>query len=98
MKKKAISLFLASCIVGVHLLGQKVLIVSPNCSSCKALKERLANKGLLDKYVVVDVSTSEGMKFARKLGVKAVPECAVVDEKKKIVRVCSDDEWDSVLK
>jgi len=78
-------------------MSEKVLVVSPNCPSCKAVEKFLIEKGLLDSYRVVDVSTPEGLEFAKRAGVQGVPECLVVDHEKKVVRVCSDDEWKEML-
>lgn len=82
------------------ILQEKVLIVSPNCPSCATVKEFLRRKGTLQNYKVVDVSTPEGLDFARRLGVAGVPECAVIEGEgqHKIVRVCTDDEWKGMLK
>lgn len=81
-------------------MNQKVLIVSPNCPSCQAIKQVLAKEGKLQKIQVIDVSTPEGMHFAKKLGVMGVPECAIIEGEgvEKTVRVCTDDEWKRMLK
>lgn len=80
-------------------MTEVVLLVSPNCPSCDALKKFLNGKGLLNRYKVIDVSTTEGLDFARRLGVAGVPECAVIEgnEPKKVVRVCTTEEWKNML-
>lgn len=79
--------------------GEKVLIVAPGCPTCDKVKARLREKGVLQRFRVVDVSTPEGKDFAMKLGVKGVPDCAVIEGRgnQKVVRVCSDGEWKRML-
>lgn len=81
-------------------MAQKVLIVSPNCPSCSAVKRVLAREGKLQDIQIIDVSTPEGMDFAKKLGVMGVPECAIIegDGVERTVRVCTDVEWQRMLK
>jgi len=76
------------------------LIVSPNCPSCHAIKQVLTREGTIRNVQIVDVSTPEGMEFAKKLGVMGVPECAIVEGEgiHKTVRVCTDAEWQRMLK
>jgi len=77
----------------------KVLIVSPRCPSCEVLKKKLEQKGILDRYEIIDVGTPEGMKFARNMDIRAVPECAIVEGEGKVktVRICSEAEWKEML-
>jgi len=79
---------------------QKVLLVSPACPSCDAVKKYLKKEGIINDYVVLDVSTKEGLDFARRLGVTGVPECAMIEGEgdNKTVRVCSEEEWRKMLK
>jgi len=79
---------------------QKVLITTPGCTTCDALEAALKRDGLWDKVTVIDASTPEGLDFARRLGVKAVPECAVVEEDGggTRVRTCSQEEWIRLLR
>ncbi|OYD16969.1 hypothetical protein CH330_01485 [candidate division WOR-3 bacterium JGI_Cruoil_03_51_56] len=79
---------------------QKVLIVSPVCPSCEVVKKHLAKQGTLDKYIIVDASTPEGLDFARRLGIRGVPQCAIIEGEgeKKTVRICSDEEWKRMMK
>lgn len=74
---------------------ETILIVSPGCPACKKLLEQLDRFGIADKYRIVDASTKEGTKFAKKLGITDLPECVVVEKVKKGFRVtdCTDEEW-----
>mgnify|MGYP001145145706 CR=1 FL=1 len=75
--------------------SKKVLIVASWCPTCDTVKKMLSEKGVLDRFEVVDVSTPEGAAFAKSIGVMGVPDCAVVeqtDEGTK-VRKCTDSEW-----
>lgn len=81
-------------------MGEKILVVSPNCPSCEVLKERLSRRGLLDKYRVVDASTPEGLDFAKRLGILGVPDCVVVEQDKDgaKARRCTQQEFEDILK
>lgn len=80
-------------------LGEKILVVSPNCPSCKNVKEFLKKNGLLDNVKVLDVADPESLEFARKAGVMGVPECLIIEGegRKRTVRICTDDEWQRML-
>lgn len=76
-------------------MEQKVLIVSPNCPSCEALKTLLGKKGVLEQYQILDISTPQGLDFARKMDVMAVPECVIVDG--EYARMCTEKEFKDIL-
>lgn len=78
----------------------KTLIISDQCSACKALLEALKNQGVLDKYHVVNIASPEGQDIVQKLGLTAVPECLVVvkDGSGEMARKCSKEEIIEVLK
>lgn len=82
------------------MLEEKVLIVSPECPACEWLRKTLDEKGLSDKFRVVDVSTPEGLEFAKKVGVNAVPDCALVVEDKGELKArrCTEEELRDLLK
>ena len=73
---------------------EKALIVSDQCMACKALLKELGNKGLLDKYKVINVNTPEGLDVVQKLGISAVPDCIVImrDKDGDVARRCTDEE------
>ena len=77
---------------------KKAIIVTESCPYCAQLKAYLKQKGLLDKVQFIDASTKEGYAFARQHGVTGVPECVVITEKGKQVRICSEQEFQEVLK
>jgi len=81
-------------------MKEKLLVVSPSCPTCEAVQKHLSEKGVLDNYKIVDVSTVEGAEFAKKLGITGVPECVVVEGEgeKRTVRVCTSEEWRGMLK
>lgn len=80
-------------------MKQKILLVSPQCPSCEALKKFLEGKGWIQHFKVLDITTTQGLDFAKRLGVSGVPECAIIegDGRQKTVRICSDDEWQTML-
>lgn len=80
-------------------LTEKVLLVSPSCPACQLLKKALTKQGIIGKFQVIDISTPEGLDFAKRLGVKGVPECAVIerDGSQKTVRICTPEEWQRML-
>lgn len=82
------------------MASQKVLIVTEGCSACEQLTQALKRDGLFDKVTIVNASTPEGLDFAKRLGVRSAPECAVVEERdgETSVRVCSQSEWVRLLK
>lgn len=63
------------------------------------IKKVLAKRGLSEQYNIIDVSTPEGLDFAKRLGVQGVPECAVIegDGSQKTVRICTPEEWKNML-
>lgn len=80
-------------------MEEKVLLISPTCPTCDALKKYLDSKGFLGNLRVLDVSTSEGLDFAKRLGIDGVPDCAVIesDGSQTTVRICSPEEWKRML-
>lgn len=79
------------------MMTYKILMVSDRCPSCDTIKEYLREKGVLDNYYVVDISTGEGQNLVEELGLKGVPDCVLVDDEKKQIRQCSDEEWMNML-
>lgn len=78
-------------------MSPKILVVSDNCPSCLAVKRHLERNGLIDRFRVVNVKTEEGQFLIEKLDLMGVPDCVIIDEEKKVVRRCSDDEWEDML-
>lgn len=79
---------------------EKAIIVSDQCPVCKVLLDSLKEKGVLEKYRVLDVNTPEGIDAAQKLGLNAVPECIVIVKtaEGEMARRCSEEEIKSILK
>ena len=77
----------------------KAVVVSENCGFCRSLKDRLQQKGLLDKIQLIDVDSEEGRKIASENNILGVPECVVILEKDgvKQTRVCNDEEFKKLL-
>jgi len=61
------------------------------------LESYLAEKGVLNKFHLLDIETEEGKDLIEKLGLRAVPTCVIVDDDKKEVRQCSDEDWKDIL-
>ena len=79
----------------------KAIIISDGCGACKTLVERLQQKGSLEKYRVINISSPEGVEIVSKLGIKAVPECILIMKDKEgndMARVCTEQETQEVLK
>ncbi|MEM2905029.1 MAG: glutaredoxin domain-containing protein [Candidatus Bathyarchaeia archaeon] len=76
---------------------RKMLVVAEGCPFCAEAKERLARKGLDVK--LIDASTPEGMAFAKKHGIRYVPQCVIIteDERGETVRKCTDEEAEELL-
>ncbi len=74
---------------------KKVLVVGSGCPHCEQVMSILKQRGTLDSYTIVDANTKEGAKIADELGIMAVPECVLVEEKdgKKLVKGCGDGWW-----
>lgn len=77
--------------------SKKALIVTDTCAICGSVKEWLAKKGLTDKVKLINASTPEGRKFAFDHNIKGVPECVILEEDGKQVRVCTKEEFEKVL-
>lgn len=75
----------------------KILVVSGNCGGCRSIKNYMNKAGILDKVRVVDVTSNEGKMLSKKLDLKGVPDCVLVDEVARTVRVCTDQEWQDML-
>lgn len=81
-------------------MKNKLLLVSDKCPACKVVKKKLDEKGHLDDIQVVDVETKEGRELANRMGIRAVPECVMVESEgeQKVVRKCKESEWRGLLK
>ena len=77
----------------------KAVVVSEHCGYCQSLKDRLKEKGLIDKVQFIDVNSEEGRKVAAENKISGVPECVVILEKDgvKQTRVCNDEEFKKLL-
>lgn len=75
----------------------KILVVSDNCPSCESVKAYMGKAGILSKIRVVNVASNEGRILTKKLNLMGVPDCVLVDDQSKTVRVCSDQEWHDML-
>ena len=77
----------------------KAVIVSETCGYCQSLKDRLREKGLIDKVQFIDVNSEEGRKVAEENNITGVPECVVLLEKDgvKQTRVCNDEEFKKLV-
>ena len=78
-------------------MTHKILVVSDQCPSCSAIEKYLAQKGVLDRFHVLDIATEEGQKLVKELDIKGVPDCVIVDDERKEIRQCSNEEWKRML-
>jgi len=78
-------------------MTHKILMVSEQCPACSTIEKYLKEKGLLDKFRVLDIATEEGQKLVKELDLKAVPNCVIVDDERKEIRQCSGEEWKRML-
>jgi predicted thioredoxin/glutaredoxin len=76
---------------------ETAIITTDTCPHCATMKKYLKDSGLMDKVKVINASTPEGLEFAMKHGIKAVPECVVIRKNGEEVRVCTQDEFMKVL-
>lgn len=76
---------------------ETAIITADTCPHCDGIKKFIQENGLTDKVKMINASTPEGLDFARKHGITAVPECAIIDGKGN-VRKCTDEEFSKVLK
>lgn len=77
----------------------KAIVVTDSCPHCEELEKRLKKRGFLKKVKIINASTKKGAEFADKYDIMAVPECVVITEADgKKVRVCSDKEFERLLK
>jgi hypothetical protein len=76
----------------------KALIVTDTCGFCQGLKDYIKDKGLMDKVKIINASTPEGRQFAIDNKIRGVPECVVVDQGGKQVKICSKEEFVKLLK
>ena len=76
---------------------EKVLVVSNNCGSCVSLKRYLSKAGLLEKTKIIDIDSDMGQTLVKKLDLKGVPDCVLVDQERKVIRRCTDQEWANML-
>lgn len=75
----------------------KAVVVTDTCPYCESLLEYLKRQGLAEKVRVINASTKEGLDFAVKYGIRAVPECVVITGNGEKVRVCSKGEFEQLL-
>lgn len=75
----------------------KAVVVSETCPYCESLLKFLKDRGLAEKVQVINASTQEGLDFAVKHGIRAVPECVVITGNGEKVRVCSKGEFEQLL-
>jgi glutaredoxin len=69
----------------------KTIVVTDNCPHCDQLKALLEKQGAEVEFI--NASTPEGRDFAIKNKIEAVPECLVITEGGKRVKVCSEEEF-----
>jgi len=76
-------------------MGEKILLVSPDCPGCEQLRQHLVRLGLVDKYRVIDASSSEGKRIADDLGITQVPNCIVAEQTQEGLkaRACTEQEF-----
>ena len=51
----------------------------------------------MDRFHVLDIATEEGQKLVKELDIKGVPDCVIVDDERKEIRQCSNEEWKQML-
>ena len=76
-------------------MTEKVLLVKEDCPACELLEIYLYNKGTIDQFKFVDVSLPENRKWAESMGIKEIPDCAIVEETPDgmSIRKCTNKEW-----
>lgn len=77
--------------------GMKALVVSESCPHCHTMQNYLTKKGLMNKVKVIKFESEEGRKFCVEHNINAVPECVVIHQNGKDVRVCSPKEFETLL-
>ncbi|MBA7489928.1 hypothetical protein ES702_00462 [subsurface metagenome] len=79
---------------------KKVVLFTPSCPGCDALKQALIKNGTIDSYEFLDVSSGKGLEVARKLGVTHVPDCMFVKETEEgpVARLCTEEEFKKIVK
>ena len=75
----------------------KALVVSDSCPHCEDIKEFLQKKKLLNKVRLIRYESDEGKEFCKKNNIRAVPECVVLKQDGKEVRVCSEQEFQKLI-
>ena len=77
----------------------KAVVVSETCGYCQSLKDRLKEKGLIDKVQFIDVDSEEGRKITEETKISGVPTCVVIVEKDgaKQTRICNDEEFKKLI-
>ena len=77
----------------------KAVVVSEHCWYCQSLKDRLKEKGLIDKVQFIDVASKEGKKIVEESNISGIPECVIIVEKDgvKQTRVCNDEEFKKLI-
>jgi hypothetical protein len=76
----------------------KAIVVTDTCGFCQGLTDYIKDKGLADKVKIINASTPEGRKFVIDNKIRGVPECVVVAQDGKQVKVCSKEEFVKLLK
>ena len=75
---------------------KKVVVVSDTCPHCQEIKDYIKEKGL--DVQMINVSTPEGLQFAKDHNIMAVPECVIVEGKDgQQVKVCTKEEFEKLL-
>ena len=74
----------------------KAVVVSEHCGYCQSLKDRLQQKGLLDKVQFINVDSEEGKKIAEEAGILGVPTCVIIT-KEGNTKQCSDNEFKKLI-
>ena len=80
-------------------MTEKVILYSPSCPGCEQLRQRLEQLGVLEKFKAIDVTSAEGLRIVKDLGIKNVPECIIVTKADKgmIARKCSEIEFNQLI-
>lgn len=74
----------------------KAVVVSEHCGYCQSLKDRLQQKGLIDKVQFIDVDSEEGRKITSENKIMGIPECIIIGKDGK-TKICSDEEFKKLL-
>ena len=72
------------------------IVVTDSCPVCADVKKWIAEDDNLD-IELINASTPSGLEFAKQHGITEVPECVIINEDGSQVKVCSKDEFKSLL-